>query len=99
MCYSSYIDYKRANRMEPKRHKALKLIDNGASVAEAAKLVGISRQAVYAGLKARATHAKRELRLCSECGAALPETVRSVAVTCSGRCRIARMRRLKAEAG
>lgn len=88
------------NRMGTKLGAALKLIDGGASVAEAAKLVGISRQAVYAGLKALATQTKRELRLCSECGVPLPETVRSVAVTCSGRCRIARMRRLKAaEAG
>ncbi len=86
--------------MEPKLHKALKLIDGGASVGDTAKLVGISRQGIYAGLKARARQAKRELRLCSECGVPLPETVRSVAVTCSGKCRVTRMRRLKAaEAG
>lgn len=59
------------NRMGTKLGAALKLIDGGASVAEAAKLVGISRQAVYAGLKALATQTKRELRLCSECGVPL----------------------------
>lgn len=83
--------------MESKLGKALKLVDGGARVAEAARMVGVSRQAVYVGLKAQATHAKRQHLTCSECGAPLGDA-RSVAVTCSGKCRVARMRRLRSVA-
>ena len=74
---------------------ALKLVEAGVPVAAAAKGVGVSRSAVY---QARAGRAGREGRACTECGAPLPEAARAGALTCSGRCRVARSRRLKAGA-
>lgn len=79
-----------------KSQAALVLIDQGATQADAARAVGISRQAVAAALKAR--KAKPVERQCSECGVALPDAARSGAMTCSGACRVKRARRLKAQA-
>ena len=83
--------------MESRTAEALKLIDRGVRPSEAAKAVGISRQAVAGALKRRLAE-KRPCRLCSECGGELAPDARADAKTCSGACRAARMRRLKAEA-
>lgn len=74
---------------------ALQLVEGGRPVAESAKIAGISRSAVYQALAARRGKVGRA---CSECGAALPDDAKASAKTCSGACRAARMRRLKAEA-
>lgn len=79
-----------------KSQAALVLIDQGVAQADAARAVGVSRQAVAAALKAR--EAKQVERKCSECGAALPDSARAGAMTCSGACRVKRARRLKAQA-
>ena len=74
---------------------ALKLVEGGMAVADAAKVVGVTRSAVY---QARAGRAGREGRACTECGAALPDTAKAGTMTCSGRCRVARSRRLRGAA-
>lgn len=80
-----------------KTQEAMKLVDSGATVAEAAKETGITRQAIFGALKARKLHQSRAPRSCSECGAILAATAREDAMTCSGKCRVARSRRLLKE--
>ncbi|WP_153144922.1 helix-turn-helix domain-containing protein [Dechloromonas sp. H13] len=82
---------------ESRTAKALKLVDNGSSPAEAAKACGISRQAVDDALKLRKLRELRAVRTCSECGGELPADARADAATCSGACRVARARRLAKE--
>lgn len=81
---------------EPRVTKALKLVDAGLSVAEAAKELGISAAAVYEAKKVRAGWASMpaEEKTCSECGAILPAGVRPMTKTCSPKCRTARSRRI-----
>lgn len=76
--------------------QAIALVDSGATPSAAAKLVGITRQAVDAALRHRA-QIKPE-RTCDVCGTVLPASARKDAMTCSVRCRVARVRRIKAEA-
>ena len=80
-----------------KTQEALRLVDSGATVAEAAKETGITRQAICGALKARKLHQTRGPHSCSECGVILSATVRAGAMTCSGKCRVARSRRLLKE--
>lgn len=86
---------------EPRVAKALKLVDAGLSVAEAAKEIGISAAAVYEAKKLRASWATMpvEERACSECGAILSADLRPMTKTCSPKCRTARSRRLVKEMG
>ena len=77
-----------------KVEEALTLCDEGLPVAAAAKVAGISRSAVY---QAMAIRDKRVARNCSECGEPLPDTAKASAMTCSGKCRVARTRRLAKE--
>lgn len=84
---------------ESRTAKALKLVDNGSSPAEAAKACGISRQAVDDALKLRKLRELRAVRTCSECGGELPTDARADAATCSGACRVARARRLRKKLG
>jgi predicted nucleic acid-binding Zn ribbon protein len=76
------------NVKESKTAAALRLVAKGFSVADAARKVGISTQAVYEATKPKAS--KRHLlpgRKCCMCGAALPDSARATAKTCSNRCR------------
>lgn len=82
---------------ESRTAKALKLVDSGVYPAEAAKACGISRQAVDDALKLRKLRELRAVRTCSECGGELPADARADAATCSGACRVARVRRLAKE--
>ena len=82
---------------ESSSQKALKLVDIGRSPAEAAKVCGISRQAVDDALKLRKLREAKMVRTCSECGGELPADARTDAATCSGACRVARARRLANE--
>lgn len=72
--------------------EALKLVEAGVSVAESAKITGITRSAVYQALVSRKGKVGRT---CSECGTPLPDDSKASAKTCCGACRAARMRRLR----
>ena len=78
--------------------EALELIAGGMSKAAAAKQAGISRSAVSQAIKVREMRETLGQRVCSECGAPLPVDARPSALTCSGKCRVIRSRRLKSEA-
>ena len=80
-----------------KSQEALALVDSGMSPSAAAKVSGVTRQAVDDALRRRKAQAEKPVRQCSECGATLPATARAGAVTCSGKCRVARLRRLAGE--
>ena len=80
-----------------KTQEALALVDSGATFAEAAKAAGITRQAICGALSARKLLQAREPRSCSECGVLLPTNARADAMTCSAKCRVARLRRLLKE--
>lgn len=49
-------------------------------------------------IKVRALRKVLGQRVCSESGAPLPAEARSSALTCSGKCRVVRSRRLKSDA-
>ena len=74
------------------------LVAEGMSAAAAAKQTGISRSAVSQAIKVRALRKGLGPRECSECGATLPAEARPSALTCSGKCRVFRLRRLKRQA-
>lgn len=78
--------------------EALVLIAGGMSAAAAAKQTRISRSAVSQAIKVREMRKALGQRVCSECEAPLPGDARPSALTCSGRCRVIRLRRLKGEA-
>ena len=78
--------------------EALALVAVGVSAAAAAKQTGISRSAVSQAIKVREMRKVLGQRVCSECEAPLPVDARPSALTCSGRCRVIRLRRLKGEA-
>jgi hypothetical protein len=83
---------------ESRVSRTLKLVDSGMSPSAAAKELGVTRQAVDDALKRRAAKlVEKPERHCSECGATLPATARAGAQTCSGKCRVARSRRLAGE--
>ena len=92
-CYSER--FQEVEHGARKVEDALKLVEGGMAVADAAKVVGVTRSAVY---QARAGRAGREGRACTECAAILPDTAKGGTKTCSGKCRVARSRRLKADA-
>lgn len=78
-----------------KSQEALAAVDSGMSPSAAAKVTGITRQAVEDALKRRAVKQQpKPQRTCSECGAILPANAREGAMTCSPKCRTARSRRL-----
>lgn len=78
--------------------EALALVAGGISPAAAAKQTGISRSAVSQAIKVREMRKALGRRVCSECEAPLPADARPSALTCSGKCRVIRLRRLKGEA-
>ena len=78
--------------------EALELLASGMSAAAAAKQAGISRSAVSQAIKVREMRKTLGQRVCSECEAPLPADARPSALTCSGRCRVIRLRRLNSEA-
>ena len=98
MCYSSPFRVIVKPVMEQGKSgvaEALALVAGGVSAAAAAKQTGISRSAVSQAIKVR--------EICNalgrrECGALLLIDARPSALTCSGRCRVIRLRRLKSEA-
>ena len=100
MCYSSPFRVIVKPVMEQGKSgvaEALALVAGGVSAAAAAKQTGISRSAVSQAIKVR--EIRNALgRVCSECGALLLIDARPSALTCSGRCRVIRLRRLKSEA-
>lgn len=78
--------------------EALVLVAGGMSAAAAAKQTGISRSAVSQAIKVREARKLLVQRVCTECEVPLPVDARPSALTCSGKCRVIRLRRLKREA-